>query len=115
MWLDDSAGRLGRAVELQTGTRSPAEVFECLHHLFLLCPQRKSWMVFVHVTHARETRGQSSIRFIPCSLQQNNIERAGMHAVLHCLIRQTSQHLKMKKKTSRDFHYYCSKTKTDHG
>lgn len=96
MWLDDSAGRLGRTVELQTGTRSPAEVFECLPRHFLLCPHE--WFLFIwHMRVESEVRGQSSIYFIPCSLQQDTIERAGMHAVFHRLIRQTSQHLRMKK------------------
>lgn len=60
-------------------------------------PSLSAWMVVVHVTHACGIRGQSSIHFIPCSLHQDNIERAGMHAVFRRLIRQTSQHLGMKK------------------
>lgn len=97
MWLD--AGRLGRTVELQTGTRSPAQVFECLHRHFLLCPSFPSLNGFClwHMRVESEVRGQSSIHFIPCSLQQDTTERAGMHAVFHRLIRQTSQHLGMKK------------------
>lgn len=60
-------------------------------------PSLSAGMFFVHVTHARGIRGQSSIHFIPCSLQQDNTERAGRHAVFHRLIKQTSQHLGMKK------------------
>lgn len=68
--------RLGRGIGLQTGIRSHADVFECLHHTFLLCPHE--WFSFMW--HIR-VEAKVKVQYISFSAVFNKTtltERAGV-------------------------------------
>lgn len=58
--------RRGRGIGLQTGIRSHADVFKCLHHTFLLCPHE--WFLFNTFYSLRSLTRQHWLKELACSV-----------------------------------------------